>query len=380
MRRTVLGLPLVDVALAAVLAAVKLGMVAAGWHVEPVFLTYVAALLLTVPLACRRRYPLGVTLVVQGAFIGQLAVLGFDSSIMAIDTVIVASYSLAAYSDGTRRALLGLAVTLAGSGWAAVEQAGGVGSASLLFANVFGNTALVLVPFFAGLALRAQRLRARAMEELAHQLQRERDEHARAAVAEERERIARELHDEIAHAMSVIAVQADAAEGALSADPLLVRAPLVAIRDTARGALGDMRRVLGMLRGEPAALTPAPGLARIDGLLEQARGAGLAVDLHVEGEPAPLPPAFDLAAYRVVQEGLTNVRKHSGADRADVVVRYRRDLVEVEVLDAGDGSGAGGGSGHGLAGIRERIAMLGGEFVAGPRERGFALKISLPLT
>lgn len=249
-----------------------------------------------------------------------------------------------------------------------------------LFANVFGNTALVVVPFFAGLALREQRLRARAMEELARRLDRERHERARTAVAEERERIARELHDEIAHAMSVIAVQADAAEGALSTDPALVRAPLVAIRDTARSALDDMRRVLGILRNEPAELAPATGLARINDLLAQVRAAGLAVDLRVEGEPSPLPPALDVAAYRVVQEGLTNVRKHSGADRADVVLRYRQNLVEVEVLDAGEGSGGGEGSGHGLAGIRERTAILGGEFVAGPRERGFALKVSLPLT
>src|SRR5581483_5907257 len=147
-------------------------------------------------------------------------------------------------------------------------------------------------------------------------------------------RIARELHDEVAHAMSVIAVQADAAEGALTRDPALVESPLVAIRETARSALADMRRVLGGLRGdEHAELAPDPGLARLATLLEQARAGGLDVDLRIEGEPLPLPPALDLAAYRVLQEGLTNVRKHAGARRVEVVLRYGRDEVGVEIAD-----------------------------------------------
>jgi signal transduction histidine kinase len=223
-------------------------------------------------------------------------------------------------------------------------------------------------------------LRARALERLAVQLEREREERARAAVAEERTRIARELHDEVAHAMSVIAVQADAAVGALARDPSLVERPLRAIRETARDALSDMRRVLGALRGdERAEFAPEPGLARAGALIEQARLAGLEVDLRIEGEPTPLAPALDLAAYRVLQEGLTNVRKHAAARRAEVVLRYGPDAIAVEVVDDGDGSGAGGGSGRGLAGIRERVGLLGGDFVAGPLARGFALRVTLPL-
>jgi signal transduction histidine kinase len=218
------------------------------------------------------------------------------------------------------------------------------------------------------------------LEELTEQLEREREERARSAVAEERARIARELHDEVAHAMSVIAVQADAAEGALAMDPALVERPLVAIRETARGALSDMRRVLGALRnGEDVELAPEPGLERIGTLLEQARVAGLRVELRVEGEPAPLPAAVDLAAYRVLQEGLTNVRKHAGAGRVEIVVRYGRDAVGIEVVDDGDGTGDGGGTGRGLAGLRERVTLLGGEFIAGPRRRGFAVRVTLPL-
>jgi signal transduction histidine kinase len=242
-----------------------------------------------------------------------------------------------------------------------------------------GDAALIFVPFFAGLAMRQQRLRAQTLEQLAEQLEREREERARSAVAEERTRIARELHDEVAHAMSVIAVQADAAEGALVHDPALVERPLVAIRETAREALADMRRVLGALRGdEQAKLTPEPGLARVGALLEQARAAGLEVELRIEGEPEPLPPALDLAAYRVLQEGLTNVRKHAAACRVEVVLRYGRDAIGVEVSDDGGGSGRGAGTGRGLVGIRERVALFGGEFVAGPRAHGFALRVTLP--
>jgi signal transduction histidine kinase len=141
-----------------------------------------------------------------------------------------------------------------------------------------------------------------------------------------------------------------------------------------------MRRVLGGLRaGEQAQLAPEPGLARLGRLLEQTRATGLEVDLLIEGEPAPLPPSLDLAAYRVLQEGLTNVRKHAAARRVEVVLRYGRDSVAVEVADDGNGAGGGGGSGRGLSGIRERVALLGGEFVAGPRADGFALRVTLPL-
>jgi signal transduction histidine kinase len=241
-------------------------------------------------------------------------------------------------------------------------------------------TGFLVAPLLAGLWVRQLRLRAQAMEQLARQLERERDERMRTAVAEERARIARELHDEVAHAMSVIAVQADAAEGALARDPALVESPLIAIRDTARAALGDMRRVLGGLRGDEAAeLAPGPGLARVDCLLDQTRAAGIEVNLRTNGEPRRLPSALDLAAYRVVQEGLTNVRKHAGARNVEVVLHYGADTFRIEIRDDGDGSGPGGGTGRGLAGVRERIALLGGELVAASYADGFALRVDLPL-
>jgi signal transduction histidine kinase len=158
-----------------------------------------------------------------------------------------------------------------------------------------------------------------------------------------------------------------------------VRTPLLAIRDTARLALADMRRVLGALGGDAPGEASEPGLARLDSLVRSARVGGLAVELSVEGEPRRLPAPLDVAAYRVVQEALTNVRKHSGARRVDVIVRYGAEAVHVEVVDDGDGSGPGGGSGKGLTGIRERVAVLGGHVVAGPGPSGFALRAVLPV-
>jgi signal transduction histidine kinase len=380
MRRTLLGLPILDVALAVALLAAKVVTMATGVQPGGGAASWLLAPFWTLPLAWRRRAPLAVALVVATADIVEVALVGSRDSVVFLAVFLLLPYSLAAHGRSVRRIAAGLGALLAAG---AVSQAAqpSPGSAGAWTSTIAGDLALVVVPFLVGLALRQQRLRAETMEQLALQLEREREERARAAVAEERTRIARELHDEIAHAMSVIAVQADAAEGVLSRDPALVRRPLLAIRDTARDALADMRRVLGALRsGDDAELAPEPGLARLGNLLEQTRAAGLDVELRVEGEPLPLPPSLDLAAYRVLQEGLTNVRKHAGARKVEVALRYGRDAIGVEVSDDGAGAGAAGGAGRGLAGIRERVALLGGEFVAGPRSEGFALRVTLPLT
>jgi len=379
MRTRLFGLPALDVVLALTLLVVKVVTLATGLQAGSLPLAYLTAPLWTLPLAWRSRYPFTVAAVVAGTAVSEVAIGGYHNSVVALAAFILVPYSLAAHSAGKRPMLAGLAAVVTA---AAVSQAAQSTphAAGTLASTIAGDAALIFVPFFAGLAMRQQRLRAQTLERLTEQLAREREERARTAVAEERTRIARELHDEIAHAMSVIAVQADAAEGALAKDPALVQRPLIAIRQTAREALADMRRVLGGLRGdERAELAPEPGLARLGALLEQTRAAGLAVELRVEGEPAPLPPPLDLTAYRILQEGLTNVRKHAAAHRVEVVIRYRRDAIGVEVSDDGDGAGASAGSGRGLAGIRERVALLGGEFVAGPRARGFALRVTLPL-
>jgi signal transduction histidine kinase len=379
MRKTFLDLPRLDVAVALALLVVKLGGMATGGQPGGGLASWLLAPLWTLPLAWRRRSPLAVALVIAATNAAEVGLVGSYDSIVFLAAFLLVPYSLAAHERNAARMTAGLAALVASGGVSQAAQPS-PGSTRDWLTTIAGDLALTVVPFLVGLALRQQRLRAEALEQLAVQLEREREERARAAVAEERTRIARELHDEIAHAMSVIAVQADAAEGALARDPALVERPLLAIRDTAREALADMRRVLGGLRsGEQAQLAPEPGLARLGSLLEQTRAAGLEVDLRVEGEPVPLPPSLDLAAYRVLQEGLTNVRKHAAARRVEVVVRYERDEIAVEVSDDGAGAGAGGGTGRGLAGIRERVALLGGEFVAGPRARGFALRVTLPL-
>jgi signal transduction histidine kinase len=220
--------------------------------------------------------------------------------------------------------------------------------------------------------------RAEHLEERAAGLERAHAE----AVTHERATIARELHDVIAHSVSVMTVQAGAARLLLDEDLPRARESLVAVEETGRQALGEMRRLLGILRGDEheTRLAPQPGIADLDALIEQVRAAGLPVDVVVAGEPKALPPGIDLAAYRVVQEALTNALKHAGAARAQVSVRYRSSALELAVTDNGSARANGRGGGHGLIGMRERVALYGGRFEAGPRAGGgYAVRASLPL-
>jgi signal transduction histidine kinase len=371
--KSILGLPLLDALLASALFAIKLATLAAGVQPGPAAM-YASLPFWTLPFAFRRRYPVAVAAVVAVTGALEYVAVGYHDSVVALFAWVFVAYNNGARIQSPRR--LALATAISGAAGVSV----GIAHGPRTLWNVVALLFLLLAPLLAGLWVRQLRLRAVMLEQLAQQLEREREEQARSAVTEERARIARELHDEVAHAMSVIAVQADAAEGALATDPALVERPLVAIRETARAALADMRRVLGGLRsGEDAELTPGPGLERIGMLVEQARADGLEVDLRIEGEPAPLPQSLDLAAYRVLQEGLTNVRKHAGARQVEIVVRYGPDTVAVAVVDDGDGTGAGGGTGRGLPGLRERVTLLGGELVVGPRSGGFALRATLPL-
>jgi signal transduction histidine kinase len=202
------------------------------------------------------------------------------------------------------------------------------------------------------------------------------------AVADERARIARELHDVIAHSVSVMVVQAGAAEEVLGSRPDLALTALRAVQETGRQALVEMSRLVGLLRDdhEELGLAPQPGIAALDTLVAQVRTAGLPVELRIEGDPATVPLGIDLSAYRVVQEALTNALKHAGDARAKVRLRYLVDALEVEIVDDGGGSGNGHAGGHGLVGMRERVAVFGGEFAAGPRaEGGFEVRARLPL-
>jgi signal transduction histidine kinase len=266
-----------------------------------------------------------------------------------------------------------------------------VGSAAVLMLNDPGAVArdVVVVPaifaiaWVAGSAHRNRTTQAEAAEERAAHAERERESAARVAVAEERVRVARELHDIVAHAVSVMVLQTGAVRHRLADASTDDAEALRRVEQTGRTALTEMRRLVGAMRrpDEEAELAPTPGLDRLDALLDEVRNAGLAVDLHVDGEPFALPEAIDLSAYRIVQEGLTNALKHARAGQADVRIHYARSELGIEVRDDGTGATASNGGGHGLVGVRERVALYGGEMHAENAEGGgFLLRTKLPLS
>jgi signal transduction histidine kinase len=285
-------------------------------------------------------------------------------------TAAVAFYSLGAHAE-ERQATLGLVVGLI-SFWVTVFV-----SAQVDFGSFFFSTTLAVAPWLFGRIVRARHLRLIAA-------QREQEHRARIAVGDERARIARELHDVVAHSVGVIVLQAEGARRVFERDPERAREALESIERTARTALADMRRSLGVLRREDdeRALAPQPGVDDLNGLIEEARAGGLTVQFAVEGERVPLPQAIDLSAYRIVQEALTNVIKHASAARALVTVRYLGDELEVEVADDGAGAPAraADGSGLGIVGMRERVEAHGGRLHAGAEsDGGFLVRASLPL-
>jgi len=239
------------------------------------------------------------------------------------------------------------------------------------------------VAWILGFAL-GGRLRATdTAKRLAEQAEAEREEQARLAVAEERARIARELHDVVGHSVSVMTVQASAVRRLLEPDQGKEREALLVVEQTGREALAEMRRMVGVLRRpeEAPALAPQPSLDRIEQLVAHTRETGLPVELRIEGTRVELPAGIDTTAYRIVQEALTNAVKHARASRAEVVVRYVDGTVELTISDDGQGGGDGGGSGHGLVGMRERVSVYGGELEAGPQASGgFRLRATLPVT
>jgi signal transduction histidine kinase len=319
------------------------------------------ALAMTLALALRRRWPLVTVLVVVGATaLQELLTTPPDGLSMTI-AVLVASYSVAAYSERWSAAA-GLV--------AAILLVLPAGASDVVFAVV-----LIGGAWGAGRIVRRQNL-------LLDALAREQAARERAAVADERVRLARELHDVVAHSVSTMVVQAEAGEALLVHDPDRAREAFVSITSSGRQALGELRRMLGLLRGadgEPA-LGPQPGLTHLQALVEQMRGVGLPVELSIEGEPRPLPAGVDLSAYRIVQEALTNTLKHARPARARVTVRYRADDVELEVLDDGRADTNGSQGGHGIAGMRERVRLYGGTLETGGRaEGGFSVRARLPV-
>ena len=342
------------------------------------------ALLLAVPVIFRRKHPVGAF--AAAVVIGGIQVL-LNVRPTATDLVIVILlYTLAAYTP-RRTSITGLAICLLGSAVAVARWMPGqlsVVNAILVGSILFAGPSLIAWVF--GDSMRYRRAYYTSLEDRAARLEAERDAQAQIAAAAERARIARELHDVVAHNVSVMVVQADGASYALGTDPDRARQALAAIASTGRQALMEMRRMLGVLRrdddGTEPERAPLPGIGQLGELLEQARASGLAVSFTVEGVPQPLPDGAALAAYRIVQESLTNTRKHGGPRAtAQVLLRYLEDALLLRVTDDGLGStAASDGAGHGLTGMRERVAIYGGWVQAGPRPAGgYQVTARLPL-
>src|SRR4051794_32580905 len=360
-------------------------------------------LVVTASVAFRRRWPLGVGVVVlvSNAVLG--AVGGYGTSVAQGAAWMCSLYAIAVWTD-TRRFLIGVAVLAIGN-VAAYAVPGGETSVS--DAGIFTWLPTLAMVLVRG-AVRGRELRADALAARADLLEREHELRAHEAVAEERARIARELHDLVAHNVSVMVVQAGAERHALGPDQASTRDALASIEQAGRQppgpdraprrealawmeqagrqALVEARGLLGMLRrkDDGSELEPQPSVEHIDVLVEQIERAGLPVTLAVEGERAPLPAGVDLCAYRIVQEGLTNALKHAGPAHAQVVLRYAPRALDVEVRDDGRGpvhlNGDGHGAGHGLIGMRERVALYGGALETGALDGGgFALHPHLPL-
>jgi signal transduction histidine kinase len=343
----------------------------------PKAVTVPVMLITTASVAFRRRWPLGVgaTVLLCSSVSGVAG--GYGTSLAQGVSWMCGLYGLAVWTD-TRRFLIGIGVLIAGN-WGSYLIAGGNASDVALFTWV-----PILAMVLARGAVRGRQLQTEALAARAELLEREQELRANEAVAEERARIARELHDLVAHNVSVMVVQAGAERVALGDEQASTRAALASIEQAGRQALAEARRLLGMLRrnGEGEGLEPQPSIDHIDLLVEQIERAGLPVKIDVEGERVPLPVGVDLCAYRIVQEALTNALRHAGPAHAEVVLRYEPRGLDVEVRDDGRGNGSanGDGAGHGLIGMRERVALYGGALQTGPRDGGgFEIRAHLPL-
>jgi len=333
----------------------------------------------TVPLVWRRRHPLATSAVVGAACMayGLAPLPDLITNVPAGG--LVALYSMAAYCSRRTAAVVG-AVTGVAVLAALLPTQSQSDFLDYLVVYLLLGSAWTL-----GDLARTQRAYTAELEGRAVRLERERELEAQRAAAEERARIARELHDVVAHNVSMMVVQAEAGPVVVERDPARAAAAFDSIAATGRQALTEMRRLLGVLREDDHApsLTPLPGIDQLPELVARVGRAGVPVELVVEGEPAPLSPGVDLSAYRIVQEALTNTVKHAGAARARVRVRYGAADLELEVTDDGPGprpDGNGRPGGQGLIGMRERASLFGGRLEAGPRpEGGFAVVAHLPL-
>ena len=348
----------------------------AHWR-HPDALAVVITLAATVPLAWRRRHP-GAVLGVVGVATVALFIAGYPPAGAGLP-ILVAFFSAVAHRN--RPTALGpMTFTVAVFAASLIASRGPRRVVSLI-----GDLVPFTVAWIIAETVRNRRAYTASLQERAERLEREREIEAHQAVTAERARIARELHDVVAHSMSVMVVQAGAARRVLNRDPEQAKEALQSIEETGRQALDEMRRLLGVLRqdDEPrAARFPQPTVHELDLLLEHVREAGLEVSLTIEGQERPLPSGVDLSVFRIVQEALTNTLKHAGPAEAQVILRWGDHEVEAEISDTGRGPATNddGTAGHGLVGMRERVALYGGDLRIGHRPGGgFRVRATFPL-
>jgi signal transduction histidine kinase len=386
---------LVDIVVAALVYAASAGEILAGGPRAPSGPGWVAARALAVGVACaslpfRRRFPVAVLGIVTAAVAFVNAAAGPPDLEGGGGGLLVLAVALAVYpvvlTSSRRRAVLevGAAVVAVESG--ALVAAGGPDWGAML-----PGLTLAAIGWLAAENARTRRAYVDGVVERAAEREREREERVQRASTDERLRIARELHDVVAHAMSIIAVRSGVARIAVQQTrPQEVSEALGIIEDTSRQALQELRSIVGVLRGAdtdttPAQREPAPGLADLEQLIAQIGEAGVPVHLRVEGQPRSLPPGVDLSAYRIVQEALTNVVRHAAPATAELVLRYQPAEITIEVTDNGQstppasiGGHSTNGSGHGLIGMHERVALYGGNLRAEPTPTGFHVLAGIP--
>jgi len=380
--RSIAGRPapsIVDWVITSVILAIALAEIATGAYPGPIVVSLAFQVTAILPVAYRRFAP------VRAIAIGALVALpytlayGAANSLSGALTLMVLVFAVGRYTN-VRGLLAGTAMGLL----VIVEL--GIGGRLVtpedwVYVLIIYGMALGL-----GVALRLQIERASELAVAADRAQREQEATAQAAVLEERARIARELHDVVAHNVGLIVLQAGGARSVLAADPERARAALQQVEETGRQTLAEMRHLVGILRvDEGAARQPLPRLERLPALVDEARGAGLAVQLDIEGQPVELSAGLELAAYRLVQEALTNVRKHAPGSQARVLLRYEPDRIRIEVTNEAQAPGtvrdpSPTGLGHGLIGMRERVQLYDGRMQAGPvTGGGFRVEAVLPL-
>ncbi|HEX3561208.1 MAG TPA: histidine kinase [Solirubrobacterales bacterium] len=366
-----------DVVLAlALLAGAELEIWAAGGVPGPSLPVALAAPAMTLPLAWRRRAPLAAFLCVYAAYLGQAIAGGIgEQSVALAIALLVSIYSVAVHAGRDRMAVAGLVLGQSVA-WGVLALEGGHGPGDWAFSLLLGAGA-----WLGGYAVRSGHLVAERLTDRAQRVEAESAEERKRALAEQRAMIAREMHDVVAHGMSVAVVQAGAARQLIRDDPQRCRELLLSVESGGRQALTEMRRLVGLARlaSGAAESDPQPGLGQVDELVRSGRESGVDLSFSTQGTRQELAPGLDLAAYRIVQEAITNAIKHAAPCPAELSVRYGREHLELELSNPLPGERSGEPGGHGLIGMRERASLYGGTIEVADRDGRFVVRVRLPL-